>query len=101
MPAKPLYGGLPSTTRIGVSCFTRSARSRSSSSSGNGSACVARDSHPLSAFVRKIPARSPLSAASGAPSSSSARPTCNCATTNGAGMISNPNTRSAAARFSR
>ena len=82
-----------------MSCFTDSARSRSSSSSGNGKGLVVRGSQPVSALVRNTPARSDPSSASGAPRFCIVSPTCKCATTNGAGMISNPNTRWVAARL--
>ena len=34
VPANALYGGFPSTTRIGRACFTRAASSRSTASGG-------------------------------------------------------------------
>ena len=43
---------------MGLSCFTRSARSRSSSSSGKGSGLFVCGSQPVSALVRNTPARS-------------------------------------------
>ena len=52
-------------TSTGVSCFTRSARSRSSSSSGKGSGFCVLGSQPVSALVRNTPARSLLPAFAG------------------------------------
>ena len=63
-------------TSTGVSCFTRSARSRSSSSSGNGSGFCTVGSQPVSALVRNIPARSVPSSDSGASRSCMVSPTC-------------------------
>ena len=56
-------------------------------------------SQPVSALVRNTPARSAPSSDSGASRSCIVSPTCRWATTKGAGMISNPKTRSVAACF--
>ena len=88
-------------TSTGVSCFTRSARSRSSSSSGKGSGFWVLGSQPVSALVRNTPARSLPSSDRGASRACRVRPTWRWATTKGAGMISKPNTRCIAACFTR
>ena len=88
-------------TSTGVSCFTRSARSRSSSSSGKGRGFCVLGSQPVSALVRNTPARSLPSSDRGASRACMVSPTWRWATTKGAGMISKPNTRCVAACFTR
>ena len=113
IPANPLYGGFPITTRICSSRFTRSAASRSSANSGNSSVECSWPSPTRLSFggrpARRRPSPSARSSGrpprarrhrrSGTPSSASRMPICRCATTNGAGMISKPMTRFIAARF--
>ena len=62
-------------TSTGVSCFTRSARSRSSSNSGKGSGFCVLGSQPVSALVRNTPGRSSPSSDRGASRACTVRPT--------------------------
>src|SRR5437867_2703863 len=82
-------------TRIGFSCFTFPAPARSASNSGQflSSGFSPAKSQPVSALVRKIPARSFLESSSGTARFCRSKPICRCATTNGAGRISKPKTR--------
>ena len=97
-----VVGGVPRMTSTGVSCFTRSARSRSSSNSGKGSGFCVLGSQPVSALVRNTPGPLVAVVRQGRVQGLHGQADLGGgATTKGAGIISKPNTRCVAACFTR